>query len=147
MKRTAQAGLLDEAFTALQKGDTTVALVHLEKLATEESSPAVLSGLGYCLARERHQYKKGLDLCSRALDLDPNNPSHYLYLGRIYLLANHPAQAIRIFRRGIKFGLVQEFRKELERLGVRKTPVVAVLSRAHPLNKYLGLVMKKLKLR
>ena len=47
----------------------------------------VESYLGYCIARERGQVREAVRLCQSALNAEPNNPAHYLNLGRVYLLA------------------------------------------------------------
>ena len=50
-------------------------------------SPEMLSLMGYSLAREAGQFRKGIELCLKAIALNPHNSDHYLHLGRIYLLA------------------------------------------------------------
>jgi len=138
---------INEGINAVKRGDSTVALILFEETAKDDRSPVVISCLGYCIAKERNQIQKGAELCSQALQNDPTNPIHYLNMGRIYVLAGKNSQAIRTFRRGIKLGLGKEIRAELEKMGVRKTPVVRFLGREHPLNKYIGLLLKKCHLR
>lgn len=90
--------LLGRGITAADQGNTLVALLHLEDAARYGSTPTLSSYLGYCLARERHQFKKGLGLCLEALKQEPEQLVHHLNLGRIYLAAGDKVLAIKTFR-------------------------------------------------
>jgi len=132
---------------ALGKNNTPVALTLLEKACILDSNPEMHSYLAYCLAKERGQIKKALALCEDAIIKDPRNVAHYLNLGKIYLLARKKSEAISIFRKGLDLEENQLIIKELAMLGVRRSPVIASLPRNHPINKYLGLLLKKIGLR
>jgi hypothetical protein len=43
-------------------------------------SPEMLSRMGYSLAKDAGQFRKGIELCLKALSLEPRNCDHYLYL-------------------------------------------------------------------
>ncbi len=139
--------LLSRGIAAAEGGNTLVALIHLEEALRSGQNPLIGSYLGYCLARERNQLKRGLALCQQALQADPANSVHYLNLGRVYLLAGQKNQAVITFRRALKLGRHPAILNELKRLGLRKEPVLAGLNRAHPINKYLGMIFQRLGLR
>ncbi len=132
---------------AAEQGNTLEALFHLETAALLESTPTLTSYLGYCLARERHQYKKGARLCLEALKEEPQQTLHYLNLARVYLAAGEKARAIRTMRQGLKLGRNRLLLEELKRLGLRKQPVFRSLARGHPLNKHAGLIFSRLGIR
>ena len=132
---------------AAEQGNTLVALFHLENAALLGCTPTLASYLGYCLAQERRQFKKGAGLCREALKQEPEQAIHYLNLGRVYLAAGEKVLAIKTFRQGLKFGRNRLIVEQLKKLGIRKQPVFCALSRSHPLNKHFGLLFTRLGMR
>ena len=132
---------------ALQEGNSLVALSFFERAFVLGSSPAYSSYLGFCIAKERGQFKKGMFLCRDALEKEPDNPVHYLNLGRIHLAAGDKGEAIKVLRQGLAHGANQELVGLLNSIGTRKPPVIASLSRENLINKYLGIILKRLGLR
>jgi len=139
--------LIEQGAAEAERGNTLDALFHLESALRYGSTPRLNSYLGYCLARERREFKQAADLCLEALRLEPAQAVHYLNLGRVYLAAGQKAAAIRALRRGVKFGKSRAIIEELKRLGIRKAPVVSSLPRNHPVNKHLGVLFKRLGVR
>jgi hypothetical protein len=139
--------LLKKGIAAADQGNTLDALVHLESAARLGSTPTLDSYLGYCIARERRQFKQGTGLCRQALLREPEQAVHYLNLGRVFLAAEEKRLAIITFQRGLKRGRHRLILDELKKLGVRKPLVVPFLSRSHPLNKYLGKAFARLQMR
>lgn len=123
------------------------ALACFERAHIQEKSPLIQSYLGYCIATERGQIAEALNLCRSAIERDPHNPEHYLNLGRVYLKAKKKDEAIAELRRGLSFGNNQDIKALLEGLGLRKNPVFSFLSRDHVLNKSIGLILSRLRLR
>ncbi|MFI5293726.1 MAG: tetratricopeptide repeat protein [Thermodesulfovibrionales bacterium] len=123
------------------------ALACFERAHIQETSPLIQSYLGYCIATERGQIAEALNLCRAAIERDPHNPEHYLNLGRVYLKAKKKDEAIAELRRGLSFGNNQDIKALLEGLGLRKNPVFSFLSRDHVLNKSIGLILSRLRLR
>jgi hypothetical protein len=78
---------------------------------------------------------------------DAQNPIHYLNLGKVYLLAGKKSQAIEVFRKGLAHERHQEIIDELNRLGIRKSPVLPFLKRKNPINRYFGIILHRLGLR
>jgi tetratricopeptide (TPR) repeat protein len=136
-----------QAEAELAAENTLAALVSLEKALKQVEDPHWHSSLGYCIARERGQFLKGVELCHAALRVEPDNSLHYLNLGRIHLLSGNKEEALRVFREGITKEGSSEIRQKLIELGIRKSPLFAALGRSHPLNKYLGLILSRLGLR
>lgn len=123
------------------------ALACFEKANIREKSPLTQSYLGYCIATERGQIAEALNLCQAAIEVDPNNPVHYLNLGRVYLKAKKKDEAIAELRRGLSFGNNQDIKALLERLGLRRKPAFPFLPRNNFLNRYVGLILSRLRLR
>jgi len=110
-------------------------------------TPDMLSLCGFSLAKDSHQFKKGVAMCEKAIALDAQNTTHYLHLGRVYLLAGHKARAIATFRKGLKIRKDRRLIQELQQIGIRKSPPFASLSRTNVLNIITGKIMQLLKLR
>jgi tetratricopeptide (TPR) repeat protein len=113
----------------------------------QNESPEMLSLLGYSLARESGQIKKGIQMCQKAISLNPHNCDHYLHLGRLFLLAGKKAEAIKVFRIGLRIRKDARIIAELKQLGIRKSPPFQSLGREHLLNRLAGKVMVALRLR
>jgi tetratricopeptide (TPR) repeat protein len=144
-------GKLEDSFLEgrefLAKGNTAEALKIFQELRVHARHPLISSGMGYCLAKERGHYAEAVSLCKEALRHDPQEPLHFLYLGRIHMLAGRKKDAIRIFKMGLRYGKCPDIVVELNRLGSRRSPVLPFLSRSNPINKYLGIAMAKLQVR
>lgn len=139
--------LVEKGRRALRAGDTLRALVCFERAYQIENNPEVCSYYAYCLAKERGKLQMAFELCRDAIERESANPVHYLNLGRIYLVINNKPEAIKAFREGLAIAQNEEIIEELQRLGIRKRPPIPFLKRSNPINKYLGIILKKLGLR
>ncbi len=139
--------LLSQGVRAIDQGNTMMALMHLEDAGKMGDSAALKSYLGFCLAKERRQYKRGIALCREATRLEPHNSQFWLNLGRVCLFADQKRLAIEAFRRGLKVNCNQQIVEEMKRLGLRKTPVFSNLERTHFLNRNVGKMLDTLRLR
>jgi tetratricopeptide (TPR) repeat protein len=128
----------------LEEGNSPAALTCFEKACGLGTSPSYSSYFGFCVARERGQVQRGILLCQAALQKEPENPVHYLNLGRIHLAAGDKLEAIKVFRKGLTYGPSQEIIGLLESIGTRKPPVFPSLDRFNPINKFLGKLLSKL---
>lgn len=135
------------ALAALKAEDTLTALSLMERALKLDDRAGWYSYLGYCIARERGQQRKGLEFCLKSLEAEPGNPEHYLNMGRVHLLVGDRVEALRLLREGITRGDSPGIKQLLESLGSRRPPVVPTLSRNHPLNKYLGIILGRFGLR
>jgi tetratricopeptide (TPR) repeat protein len=147
MARSNLNALVRRGLAALDDNDIRTARILFEKAARQAPTPVVLSCLGYCLAHEEHDLKKAFDLCRKALRQEPGNPLHHLNLGRVYLLAGNKPQAVKAFRKGLKFGRHHRLIDEIRRLGMRRPLIFPSLGRNHLLNRYCGFVLSRLRLR
>jgi tetratricopeptide (TPR) repeat protein len=107
-------------------------------------SPEMLSLMGYTLVSEAGQFRNGIELCLKAIALNPQNIEHYLHLGRIYLLAKKKDYAIKTFRKGLKIRKDARILEELRLLGVRRPPPVSSLPRNHVVNRLTGKILHAL---
>lgn len=139
--------LYEKGVKAADKGNWVAALACFEKVVLAEGNPAASSYLAVCIARERGQFNKAELLCREALEKEPDNPIHHLNLGRIYLYQGRKTEAIQSFREGLSHGVEQRIIDELNRLGTRKKPVLSFLKRDNPMNKFLGILLTRLRLR
>ncbi|QXE92199.1 tetratricopeptide repeat protein [Geomonas subterranea] len=139
--------LFHRALTAFSAGEYQAALAQLERALKLEDNPLLHSYLGLCIAKERGQVKKGRELCQASLDLEPDNPVHYLNLARVYQVAGDKPQALDVLRKGMAAGGSEEILALLATLGTRKPPPLRFLSRDHVLNKWLGIALSRFGLR
>jgi tetratricopeptide (TPR) repeat protein len=150
-----QADTARQTILAIDRGDTLHGLLTLECSPGLRAIPVVNSYLAYCMAKERGQVREALRLCHSALSAEPDNPAHYLNLGRVYLVAQDKAKAIAVFWKGISkdttagANAVAEaparssreqalILGELRRLGIRKRVPFTSLHRGHPINVVVG---------
>jgi tetratricopeptide (TPR) repeat protein len=113
----------------------------------QKESPEMLSLMGYSLARETGQLRKGAEYCLKAISLNPYNSDHYLHLGRIYLMSKKKELAIKIFNKGLKIRKDPRIMEELRLLGSRRSPPFESLPRNHVVNRVTGKILNSLKLR
>jgi len=132
---------------ALDSEDTLTALACLERALKLHDYPGWYSYLGYCIARERGQHRQGRELCLGSLAVEPDRPAHYCNLGRVQMLSGDKEDALRVLREGMAKGGSPEIVRLLDALGTRNPPVFPSLSRTNPLNRYLGLLLKRFGLR
>lgn len=127
----------------LAEGNSPAALTCFEKACGLGTSPSYSSYFGFCVARERGQVQRGILLCKAALQKEPENPVHYLNLGRIHLAGGDKPEAIKVFREGLGHGPNREIIGLLDAIGTRKLPVIPLLGRVNPINKFLGKLLSK----
>jgi tetratricopeptide (TPR) repeat protein len=147
MGKNVEINGIEQGKEALLRGDTLSALACFAKAAEGEENLSARSYLAFCMAKERGLISRGISWCEENIRREPENSVHFLNLGRIYLLMKNREAAIHNFREGLKHGSNEEIAGELQRLGVRSDPVISFLKRSNPLNKYLGLLLKMLRLK
>lgn len=136
--------LVAKGIAAVENDHTHLALVCFERAAEIDKSPAVCSGLGYCLAAARGEVEEGMALCREALAREPDNVFHYRNLGRVLLLAGNTYEALEIFREGLRIKKDEGIIRHMDSLGTRKPPVIKFLSRKNYLNRALGVILTRL---
>lgn len=138
--------LTEKGIAFLNDNNRLAALSCFDKAFVKGKSPTLLSYLSYCIATERGRINEALKLCNDALSQEPDNPVHYLNLGRIYLHAGKGDEALLTLRKGLSFGENQTITSLLEKIGTREQPVFPFLPRNNFLNKYIGLLLHRFKL-
>lgn len=139
--------LFEKGVAFLREDNPLAALTCFEKAYSLKKTPELQSYLGFCIAAERGKITEAIMLCNDALSHEPDNPVHYLNLGRVYLKANKKTDAIETLRKGLSFGENEEIHRVLDSLGPRKKPVLTFLRRGNFLNRYIGMLLNRLKLR
>jgi tetratricopeptide (TPR) repeat protein len=134
----------DRAQQELDLNNVLAALACLERALSIWDDPLWHSRLGFCIAKERGQLTRAFELCHAAIEHDSGNPLHYLYLGKVHLVAGNTFEALQTFRQGMTRGGNPEIERELDVIGTRKAPVITFLSRDNLLNKYLGIILCRL---
>jgi tetratricopeptide (TPR) repeat protein len=147
MHDTEAENLFTRGLEALAEGNTLSALSFFEKAIHTKYSPVISSYYAFCIAKERGQVGKAIALCEDAIKREPQNSQLYLNLGRIYIIDNNKTDAIKTFREGLNYEANQHIVDELNKLVIRKPPIFSFLKRSNPINKYLGIILKKLRLR
>lgn len=137
----------ERAQQELDRNNVLAALASLERALAIWDDPHWHSRLGFCIAKERGHLTRAFELCHSAIEREPGNPLHYLYLGKIYLIAGNTYEALQTFRHGMTLGDKSELEEALNSCGTRKGPVISFLSRSNPLNKYLGIILTRFGMR
>lgn len=123
-------------------------------LTSSPDDPFLLSYKGFLIARLYKKHKEGVDICKKTIKvLGPKMPFGqefflpmlYLNLGRAYFEAGNKHEAIQAFQRGLSMDPDnKEIAWEMQKLGIRRPPVIPFLERSNPVNKYLGKVRHKI---
>lgn len=118
----------------------------LDKQVLEHLPAELLSYYGLCIALVENRVEEGIHLCHKAVRRDIFRPEFYLNLGKVYSKANQKARALETFKRGAAVTEKNaQLMQELKTFGIRKKPVLSLLSRSHFLNRYAGLLLHRLK--
>jgi dihydrofolate reductase len=139
--------LRDKGREALRRKLYFLARRCLEQSQTLMESPETASDLAYSMAKSGGDLQQALHMAEKALQSRPDCAHCQLNLGRIQLLAGEREKGLTTLRKGMQQGGDGEFLAELNKMGVRETPLFPSLPRSHPLNRYLGLLLSRLGLR
>lgn len=131
----------------LARGDAPSALKCFEQVLGIEDMPKYCSHFALSIAEGRGQFQLAVTICEKAIAKEPRNPVHYLNLGKIYLMAGKNDDAIRTFREGVRHERHPEILEQLNKHGTRKPSAIPFLGRDNFLNKYLGIILKRLGLK
>jgi len=131
----------------LKSGDRLRALNMFEKSYELAPNTECRSYLGMLTGIERGLIKKGIDLCRTAIEEDPNNPIHYLNLGKLLYMVERKSEAVDLLVKARTIAPSEEVDSWIRNLGQRKRPVFPFLTRRNPLNRYTGLMLKRFGLR
>ena len=141
------AELCHKGLEALQRKLYFLARNCFEQALSLEESPEISSHLAYSLAKSGTDRIKALRLAEKALESDPDNLNILLNLGRVQMLAGAKEQGLETLRKGVQLGGGRDFLSELAKWGIRPPPPISSLSRSNPLNRFLGILLRRLGLR
>ena len=101
--------------------------------------PRYISYYALCLALEKHRLHESISLCREALAREFYSPDLCRNLGRLLVMAGKRREAHSVLRKGYRLQPNHRgLRAELNGLGRRRRPAVPFLSRANPINVFLG---------
>jgi dihydrofolate reductase len=110
-----------------------------------EHTPETSSDLAFSQAKSGADCQVALKLAEKAFRDNPDNLRIRLNLGRIQILAGEKGKGLETLRKGMQLGGGQDFLSELAMCGTRGTPPIKSLPRTHPLNRYIGILMHRLR--
>lgn len=97
------------------------------------------SYLGAATARIQKQYKSGLQLCQRAVEMEFYQPESYLNLARTYLLLEDRRKAYEALAKGLRIDPANRLLRKLRRDEfARQRLIIPFLSRSNLINRLLG---------
>jgi Flp pilus assembly protein TadD len=138
----ADAGMSDfkECLKHLRDGHPEEALQHARRaLGIAPKNPFYLSYTGLLAALSEKRFGDAETLCREALGMRCNHAQLYLNLAEVYHQAGRTGDAIDTLEKGlVSAGRDFRIRRALEKIGVRRSPVVTFLHRSHPVNRALG---------
>jgi predicted Zn-dependent protease len=129
-----------ECLKYLRDGNADEALQHARRaLGVAPKNPFYLSYTGLLAALAERRFGDGETLCQEALGMKVNHAQLYLNLAEVYQQAGRTGEAIDTLEKGlVSAGRDFRIRRALERIGVRRAPVLTFLHRSHPMNRTLG---------
>ncbi len=132
----------------LKRDKLKEALAAFKKaLFLRDKDPRYMSYAGLALALTGRT-KEAVLLCERAVQKEFFRQELFLNLGRVYLVSGNRRKAHTAFRKGMALDRENRLlRGELEKMGIRKPPVFRFLDRNHPVNKWSGKMLHRLRLR
>jgi tetratricopeptide (TPR) repeat protein len=118
--------------------------------------PVLLSFYGFLCSYIERRHNEGVRICREAISKLGSHasisneflyPILYLNLGRAYLGANKKKEAIKTFNKGLKTDPTNaDIVMEMNKIGRRREPVLPFLKRNNPINKQLGILMRRTKI-
>ena len=100
---------------------------------------SAFSYYGLCVATVRRKYGEGIKYCQVSLRSNSMDPDHRTNLAMVYLEGNDREKAIECLNAGLRLDRRnRRLNALLDRIGRRRSPVIAFLPRDNPLNVWLG---------
>src|SRR5579864_5030823 len=126
--------------TFLRGGDANKALPHLKcALEEEPSNPFYISYMGVAIAATEQKWAEAEELCRSAIRMSRRHAQLYLNLAEVYVAADRKQDAADTLIRGLRYSPHdQRLKIGLDRLAIRRPPVLRFLPRAHAVNRSLG---------
>jgi predicted Zn-dependent protease len=124
----------------LRGGDANKALPHLRSaLDHEPANPFYISYVGVAVAAAEQKWAEAEKLCHSAMRMNRRQAQLYLNLAEVYTGADRKQDAADILARGLHYAPHdRRLKMALDRLALRRSPVLPFLPRQHLLNRNLG---------
>src|SRR6267142_1281570 len=124
----------------LRGGDAIRALPHLRTaLDHEPSNPFYISYVGVAVAAAEQRWAEAEKLCHSAMRMNRRQAQLYLNLAEVYVAADRKQDAADTLVRGLRYAPHdQRLKIGLDRLAIRRPPVLPFLPRTHSMNRNLG---------
>jgi predicted Zn-dependent protease len=124
----------------LRAGDAYKALPHLRSaLDQEPGNPFYISYVGVAIGAAEQRWAEAEKLCHSAMRLNRRQAQLYLNLAEVYVAADRKQDAADILARGLHYApRDMRLKMALDRLAIRRPPVLAFLMRTHLINRNLG---------
>jgi len=108
-------------------------------LKTDPDNPQFLSYYGLILALGEQNFQDAINFCRAAVLRAAYEPELYVNLCRVYSKAGQRKKALETLLEGLHYDWENQLlMQEMKRMGCRRKPLFAFLSRDHFLNKTLG---------
>lgn len=140
--------LLDQGFQLLRGGYPKLAIEPFEKILEDgERFPLCLSLLGLAVMRSGGDKKKAIELCKEAVKMDIAEPQYYINLAEVCQRAGIKSWAVKAIQMGLNKADKNShlLQREMKKFGLRKSPPIPFLSRSNPINKFIGIILSRLK--
>ena len=126
----------------LRGGDATKAKPFLQSaLEQEPANPYYVSYLGVAIAATEQKWADAEELCRSAIRMNRRQAQLYLNLAEIYVAAERKQDAADVLRRGLRYSPHDvRLQLALDRLAIRRPPVLRFLSRENLLNRGFGML-------
>jgi len=136
-----------KGLAALLSGQSRSAVPHLQKAFEHDAgNPFYVSYYGLALARTREDCARATWLCQAALRMKRDQPDLYVNLAEVYRRDGAPEDALWTLYSGLQFTRWDSrLVRALERMGVRRQPVLSFLDRKNFLNRQLGKLRHRLR--
>jgi len=124
----------------LRGGDAHKARPYLQSaLEQEPANPFYVSYMGVAIAATEQKWADAEELCRSAIRMNRRQAQLYLNLAEIYVAADRKLDAADTLARGLRYAPHDlRLKIALDRLAVRRPPVLPFLPRNHALNRNLG---------
>ena len=126
----------------LRGGDASGAMPHLKTAYDQEpDNPYYMSYLGLAVAASDQKWAEAEKLCQSAMRLNRRQAQLYLNLAEVYVAADRRQSAADVLARGLHYAPHDvRIKMALDRLAIRRRPILTFLPRGHILNRGLGLL-------
>lgn len=126
--------------TFLRGGNAFKALPHLQSALEEEpANPFYISYMGVVVAATEQKWAEAEELCRSAIRMNRRQAQLYLNLAEVYVAADRKQDAADTLVRGLRYSPHDlRLKLALDRLAVRRPPVLRFLPRSHAINRGLG---------